>query len=116
MSRVSSQITTPSEVRVSDAISEREWEAHPCSDVADARQRSRDRTYSGFFIDLVLPGTSGVDILRGQVSHHLFSRPRVVEVIPDEQSVSRDLHGGQGNLDALPFRGRRCGPCCVRTG
>ncbi|PYQ16661.1 MAG: hypothetical protein DMF80_03970 [Acidobacteria bacterium] len=53
---------------LSDAISEREWEAHPCSDVADARQRSRDRTYSGFFIDLVLPGTSGVDILREAVA------------------------------------------------
>jgi hypothetical protein len=40
---------------LAETISERGWEAHPCTDVADARQRVGDSTYSGFFIDVVLP-------------------------------------------------------------
>ena len=49
---------------LAETISEREWEAHPCTDVADARERVKEMSYSGFFIDVVLPGASGVDILR----------------------------------------------------
>lgn len=49
---------------LAETISEREWEGHPCTDVADARRRVKDGSYSGFFIDVVLPGVSGVDILK----------------------------------------------------
>ena len=49
---------------LAETISEREWEAHPCTEVADARERVKDMSYSGFFIDVVLPGIWGVDILR----------------------------------------------------
>jgi CheY-like chemotaxis protein len=49
---------------LSDTISEHGWEAHPCADVADARQRARDTSYSGFFIDLMLARRRGVEILR----------------------------------------------------
>jgi PleD family two-component response regulator len=49
---------------LAETISERSWEAHPCTDVADARQRAMDTSYSGFFVDVVLPGSSGVDILK----------------------------------------------------
>ncbi len=55
---------------LADTISERGWEAHPCSDPADARQRVKDRSYSGLFIDMVLPGTSGAEILRVAVAAH----------------------------------------------
>ena len=48
---------------LAEAISERDWEGHPCTDVADARQRVKEGTYSGFFIDVVLPQSSGVEIL-----------------------------------------------------
>ena len=49
---------------LAETISERDWEAHPCTDVADARERAKDATYSGFFIDVVLPRRTGADILR----------------------------------------------------
>ena len=48
---------------LADAITERGWEGHPCTDVADARQRVKEPTYSGFFIDVVLPKSSGIEIL-----------------------------------------------------
>jgi PleD family two-component response regulator len=48
---------------LADAISEQEWEAHPCTDTADARERVKGGAYSGFFIDVVMPGASGVEIL-----------------------------------------------------
>ena len=49
---------------LAETISEREWEAHPCTDVADARDRAKDPSYSGFFIDIVLPRRSGTEILK----------------------------------------------------
>ena len=55
---------------LADTISERGWEAHPCSEPADARQRVKDRSYSGVFIDMVLPGTSGAEILRDALAAH----------------------------------------------
>jgi CheY-like chemotaxis protein/GGDEF domain-containing protein len=55
---------------LAEMISERGWEAHPCSDMADARQRVKDRSYSGLFIDVVLPGVSGAEILRSALDAH----------------------------------------------
>jgi CheY-like chemotaxis protein len=55
---------------LAESISERGWDAHPCSEPADARQRVRDRSYSGLFIDMVLPGTSGAEILREAIAAH----------------------------------------------
>jgi PleD family two-component response regulator len=55
---------------LAETISERGWEAHPCSEPADARQRVKDRGYSGLFIDMVLPGTSGAEILRDALAAH----------------------------------------------
>ena len=55
---------------LAETISERGWDAHPCSEPADARQRVRDRSYSGLFIDMVLPGTSGAEILRDALAAH----------------------------------------------
>jgi PleD family two-component response regulator len=62
---------------LAETIAEREWEAHPCTDVADARQRVLDTSYSGFFIDCVLPASSGVEILREAMAAHP-GRPAVL--------------------------------------
>jgi PleD family two-component response regulator len=62
---------------LAETIAEREWEAHPCTDVADARQRVLDTSYSGFFIDCVLPQSSGVEILREAMAAHP-GRPAVL--------------------------------------
>jgi PleD family two-component response regulator len=62
---------------LAETIAEREWEAHPCTDVADARQRVLDTSYSGFFIDVVLPQSSGVEILREAMAAHP-GRPAVL--------------------------------------
>jgi DNA-binding NtrC family response regulator len=62
---------------LAETIGEREWEAHPCTDVADARERVKDTNYSGFFIDVVLPTSSGVEILREAMLAHP-GRPAVL--------------------------------------
>jgi PleD family two-component response regulator len=62
---------------LADTISERGWEAHPCSDPVDARQRVKDRSYSGLFIDMVLPGTSGAELLRVALAAH-SRRPAIL--------------------------------------
>lgn len=55
---------------LAESISERGWEGHPCSQVEDARQRVESGTYSGMFVDLVLPGASGVEIVRRSLAWH----------------------------------------------
>jgi PleD family two-component response regulator len=62
---------------LAETISEGEWEAHPCTDVADARERARDASYSGFFVDVVLSRGSGLDILRDAMLAHP-GRPAVL--------------------------------------
>lgn len=49
---------------LADSISARGWEGHPCTHAADAMQRLAADGYSGLFVDLVLRGSSGVDVLR----------------------------------------------------
>jgi PleD family two-component response regulator len=62
---------------LAETIGEREWEAHPCTEVADAQERVKDTSYSGFFIDVVLPTSSGVEILREAMRAHP-GRPAVL--------------------------------------
>ena len=62
---------------LAEAITERGWEGHPCTDVADARTRVKEATYSGFFIDVVLPTSSGIEILTEAMAdrHAASGRP-----------------------------------------
>jgi PleD family two-component response regulator len=62
---------------LAETISERGWEAHPCADVADARERVKDASYSGFFVAVVLPRSSGIEILHEAVSAYA-GRPAVL--------------------------------------
>ena len=62
---------------LAETISEGEWEAHPCTNVADARERAKDPSYSGFFVDVVLPGGSGISILQDAMTAHA-GRPAVL--------------------------------------
>jgi len=62
---------------LAETISEGEWEAHPCTDVSDARERAKDPNYSAFFVDVVLPRGSGLDILRDAMLAHA-GRPAVL--------------------------------------
>jgi ActR/RegA family two-component response regulator len=72
---------------LADTISERDWEAHPCSDLADARERVKDRSYSGLFIDMVLPGSSGAEILREALAAH----PRRPAILMSGYDANREL-------------------------
>jgi PleD family two-component response regulator len=46
------------------------WEGHPCTQVADAHERVMSDRYSALIVDLVLPGSSGADILRRALASH----------------------------------------------
>lgn len=62
---------------LSDAIEERGWEGHPCSNVEDAMERVAAPTYSALFVDLVLPRGTGVSVLRKAIASHP-KRPAVL--------------------------------------
>jgi CheY-like chemotaxis protein len=49
---------------LADTISELGWIADPCTDARDALQRVRTPDYHGLFVDLVLAGMSGSEILK----------------------------------------------------
>jgi CheY-like chemotaxis protein len=75
-------------------ISDRGWEAHPCGESEEARQRVAEGGYHGMFLDLMLPGSGGINVLR-----------RAMEARPPLPSV---LMSGPGAphpaiLEALEF-------------
>ena len=72
---------------LAETISERGWEAHPCSETADARQRVKESSYSGLFIDLVLPGTSGVEVLRLALANY----PRRPAILMSGQDANHEI-------------------------
>jgi ActR/RegA family two-component response regulator len=49
---------------LADTVSELGWDGFPCSDVADAFTRVKDDDFAGLIVDLCIPGTSGVALLR----------------------------------------------------
>jgi DNA-binding response OmpR family regulator len=69
---------------LAEAISERGWEGHPCTDVQDAHQRVVDGGYHALFVDLVLPGSSGIKLLRHAIAYHP-RRPAVLMSGSDAQ-------------------------------
>jgi len=69
---------------LAEAISERGWEGHPCTDVKDAHQRVVDGGYDALFVDLVLPESSGIKLLRHAIAYHP-RRPAVLMSGSDAQ-------------------------------
>ena len=55
---------------LAETISQSGWCGHPCTDPQDAFERVRSNEYQGLFVDLVLPQTSGVDILREALAYY----------------------------------------------
>jgi ActR/RegA family two-component response regulator len=49
---------------LADTVSERGFEAHPCTEAGDALERAATDAYSALFVDLVLKNASGLDIVR----------------------------------------------------
>jgi CheY-like chemotaxis protein len=49
---------------LSETIVEMGWDAFPCTEGADALQRALDMSYQGLFVDLMLRGTNGVEVLK----------------------------------------------------
>jgi len=54
---------------LSDAITERGWDGHPCTQAADALNRIRNGSYAALFVDLVMPGRGGVELLHEAATH-----------------------------------------------
>jgi ActR/RegA family two-component response regulator/GGDEF domain-containing protein len=53
---------------ICDEICERGWEAHPCTTIEDAMQRTEGPCYSALFVDLVLARGTGIDVIRRAVA------------------------------------------------
>jgi PleD family two-component response regulator len=73
---------------LAETLDERGWEGHPCTQVADAYERVAGDRYSALIVDLVLPGSSGAEILRRALKSH----PRRPAVL---------MSGYDGNHDAV---------------
>ena len=69
---------------LAERISEMGWEGNPCTDARDAMERVREASYSALFVDLLMPRTSGLDILRESLAHHP-QRPCVLMSGMDDQ-------------------------------
>jgi CheY-like chemotaxis protein len=91
---------------LSDTVSERGWEGHPCTDVRDALQRVRGDTYSALFVDLVLPGSSGVEVLREAMAHN----PRRPAVLMSGTDAQHDQVVEALSLGPVVFVGKPLGP------
>jgi CheY-like chemotaxis protein len=49
---------------LADTITEAGWQADPSTDTADSLERVKGSYYNALFVDLMMPGLSGVDLLR----------------------------------------------------
>ena len=72
---------------LADTVTELGWEGYPCSDVADALTRIKQDDYSGLIVDLVIPGSSGIQLLR----EALARRPRLPAVLVSGVDAASDL-------------------------
>jgi CheY-like chemotaxis protein len=91
---------------LADTVSERGWEGHPCTDTRDALQRVGDDTYSALFVDLVLPGSSGVQVLRNAMAHN----PRRPAVLMSGTDVHHDQVIEALSLGPVVFVSKPLGP------
>jgi CheY-like chemotaxis protein len=55
---------------LAETVSDLGWEGNPCTDARDALERVREASYSALFVDLLMPGKNGLDILRESLRHH----------------------------------------------
>jgi len=72
---------------LADTVSELGWDGFPCSDVADALTRVKHEDFSGLIVDLCIPGSSGLTLLREALSR----RPRLPAVLVSGQDAPADL-------------------------
>ncbi len=77
---------------LADTLLELGWEGHPCSDYRDALERVRSQPYDALFLDVVMPGRSGPEILAESFRHH----PRRPAVLMSGQDIDQ-----RAILDAL---------------
>ncbi|HWX23700.1 MAG TPA: response regulator, partial [Vicinamibacteria bacterium] len=62
---------------LADTLQELGWEGHPCSDYRDALERVKSQPYDALFLDVVMPGRSGPEIL-GESFRRYPKRPAVL--------------------------------------
>jgi CheY-like chemotaxis protein len=72
---------------LAETISDLGWEGMPCSHVPDALQRIREAQYSALFVDLVLPGASGVDLLRVALARN----PKLPAILMSGRDADADV-------------------------
>jgi CheY-like chemotaxis protein len=77
---------------LADTLLELGWEGHPCSDYRDALERVKSQPYDALFLDVVMPGRSGPEILAESFRRH----PKRPAVLMSGQDVDQ-----RAILDAL---------------
>jgi CheY-like chemotaxis protein len=77
---------------LADTLLELGWEGHPCSDYRDALERVKSQPYDALFLDVVMPGRSGPEILAESFRRY----PRRPAVLMSGQDVDQ-----RAILDAL---------------
>jgi CheY-like chemotaxis protein len=55
---------------LAETISDLGWEGNPCTDARDALERVREASYSALVVDLLMPGKSGIEILKESLARH----------------------------------------------
>jgi PleD family two-component response regulator len=73
---------------LAETLSEMGWEGDPCSEPLDGLARVKDAAYSAVFVDLMMPGVSGVQIVRESIA--LYPR-RPVVLMTGKDATSNDV-------------------------
>lgn len=55
---------------LAETVSELGWDSDSCTETTQAMVRVREAGLAGLFIDFLMPGTNGLDILRESLSFH----------------------------------------------
>jgi CheY-like chemotaxis protein len=96
---------------LADSLGEREWEAHPSTDSADAIHRIREGTYCALFVDLVMPNRGGLELLREAMRRN----PRPPAVLMSGSEPDRDLVVEALSMGAVTFVSKPIRPADLDT-
>ncbi|MFT5287714.1 MAG: DNA-binding response OmpR family regulator [Planctomycetota bacterium] len=89
-----------------DALQHSSYEVEVCNDGLSAMEKLRTETYDLMVLDLMLPGMSGLDILRTLREEDRDVRVVILSAMADERDVLRGFELGADDYVAKPFSPR----------
>ena len=93
-------------IGVRDALEHADFQVEVCHDGAQALERIREATPDLVVLDLMLPGMSGLDVLKTVREEDIRVRVVILTALADEEDVVRGLELGADDYMKKPFSPR----------